>query len=299
VTAGAAASNTRSWKVFAELINGSWRKGANIFIDTGRYLLEAKAELDRDVFDALVKQRLDFEASVGRRLMVIADTPLICAHAHKLPPCWTTIYELTKLEPEVLKAAFESGDIHPGMQRKDAVALRHKDEPGDEAKALAPTVQAESPSALDILEAAWEAAKDPDRQRLFEKHGRAEIIAAMPSALLDDLHDHFEQQYGRCDSKKARRGEIDKELRDCSALLEHPEQNRDAIRKKPARARKLNGAEGQARRSGTTKSNARLDHDAFKRGLGMAGQAGEKIPTLTLTPTADASGNIIHRLPRA
>ena len=119
-------SNTRSWEDFAGLINMTWRKGVTAFIDTGRYLLEAKAKLDRDVFESLVKRHLDFDPSVGRKLMAIAGNSVICAHGHKLPPCWTTIYELTKVKDDVLKAAFAVGTIHPGMERKDASALRRQ-----------------------------------------------------------------------------------------------------------------------------------------------------------------------------
>jgi hypothetical protein len=71
-------SNTRSWKDFAGLINMTWRKGVTAFIDTGRYLLEAKAELERDVFESLVKRHLDFDSSVGRKLMAIAGNSIIC-----------------------------------------------------------------------------------------------------------------------------------------------------------------------------------------------------------------------------
>ncbi|MGA8692640.1 MAG: hypothetical protein WB689_02130, partial [Xanthobacteraceae bacterium] len=123
-------SNTRSWEDFAGLINMTWRKGVTAFIDTGRYLLEAKAKLDRDVFESLVKRHLDFDPSVGRKLMAIAGNSVICAHGHKLPPCWTTIYELTKVKDDVLKAALAVGTIHPGMERKDASALRSPTEQG-------------------------------------------------------------------------------------------------------------------------------------------------------------------------
>jgi hypothetical protein len=92
--------NTRSWQDFANLINASWRKGATAIIETSRLILDAQAELDRDVFNSLLKLRLDCGDSVGRKLLCVAKNPIICAHGHKLPPCWTTIYELTKVKAD-------------------------------------------------------------------------------------------------------------------------------------------------------------------------------------------------------
>jgi hypothetical protein len=92
-------SAARTWKYFAALINSAWRRSAAAFIQTGQYLLEAKAELDRDQFEALVRLPLDFDASVARNMCIAGDRAL-CAHGHKLPACWTTIYELTKLEDD-------------------------------------------------------------------------------------------------------------------------------------------------------------------------------------------------------
>jgi hypothetical protein len=107
--------NTRGWKEFAELINGAWRKGAEALLEAGRYLIEAKEELDRDEYNALIKLRLAFDASTAKKLVCIGSNRLLGAHVHLLAPCWSTLYELTKLGDEVLQAAIGgawSGDIH-------------------------------------------------------------------------------------------------------------------------------------------------------------------------------------------
>ena len=65
-------ANVRSWKDFAALINTSWRKGAAAIIETARLILDAQAELDRDVFDSLLRLRLDCGDSVARKLLCIA-----------------------------------------------------------------------------------------------------------------------------------------------------------------------------------------------------------------------------------
>jgi hypothetical protein len=40
-----------------------------------------------------------------------------------LPPSWRTLYELSRLDPLLLEAAIQAGDIHPEMERKRASAL--------------------------------------------------------------------------------------------------------------------------------------------------------------------------------
>jgi hypothetical protein len=115
---------TRSAKDFAELINGAWRKGAEAFIAAGQFLIEAKAELDRDQFNSLIERELDFDASVARKLLCVAGKTVLRAHVHKLPPHWSTLYELSKVEDKVIDAAVADGRISPKMQREQAVALR-------------------------------------------------------------------------------------------------------------------------------------------------------------------------------
>jgi len=184
-------SNVRPWKVFADLINTSWRKGAQSIIETSQYILDAKAELDRDVFDSLLKLRLDCGDSVARKLLCIAKNPVICAHVHKLPPSWSTIYELTKLKDDALKAALADGKIYPGMERKDAVALRHPDGDLGECEVETTSTETESPSAFEVLVKAWEAASKSDHRALCDRLGRAGLVAAISDELLADIHDHI------------------------------------------------------------------------------------------------------------
>jgi hypothetical protein len=175
-------SNVRSWKDFAALINTTWRKGATAIIETGRLILAAKAELDRDVFDSLLKLRLDCGDSVARKLLRIADNEIICAHGHKLPPCWTTIYELTKVKADALKAAFADGTIHPGMERKDAAALHRPAGNGSKP---------ETHPTFEALAKAWAAASESDHRQLFDQLGCAGLIAAMSAALVVDFCDRL------------------------------------------------------------------------------------------------------------
>jgi len=188
-------SNTRSWKTFADLINASWRKGAEAFLQTGRYLIEAKEQLEREEYGALIKLRLAFDQSVAKKLICVASNPLLGAHVHQLPPCWSTLYELTKLGDDVLKAALADGAIHPGMKRKDAIALRHPEIEGNgQAAAETASPETESISTLDALANAWEAASQSDRCTLFDRLGCAKLVAAMSDKLKSDFRDHIIKQ---------------------------------------------------------------------------------------------------------
>jgi hypothetical protein len=187
-------SNTRSWKVFAELINTSWRKGVDAFIATGRYLLEAKAELDRDVFEALEKRHLDFDPSVGRKLMGIAQNRLICAHGHKLPPCWTTIYELSKLDDSVLETGLADGTIHRGMKRKDVAALRSRDDSKNEGEDEVDETEEAMGSGNgsteeETLEAHWNRAAKEVRTAFLDAIGVSGVLSAMSAEFGRDLRD--------------------------------------------------------------------------------------------------------------
>jgi hypothetical protein len=127
--------NARTWKHFAELINTAWRKSAQSFIDVGRYLNEAKEELDRDQFNSLLKFKLAFSESTAKKLLGIARNPILSSHVNSLPPCYSTLYLLSQIDTEILLAALADGRVHPGMQRKDAVALRKpRDGEGDDGQ---------------------------------------------------------------------------------------------------------------------------------------------------------------------
>jgi hypothetical protein len=177
-------SNARSWKAFADAINGTWRKGAANYIDCGKLLCEANDELRRD-FNMMVKTKLDFEASVARKLMCIAANEILCAHVHKLPACWSTLYELSQLSVGALKAAFADGSIHPRMMRKDAIALK----PSKPTKTPAKSAAKPATDSTE-LSAAWQTASPEQRQAFLDALGRDGLCTVMSSTLRADLRDH-------------------------------------------------------------------------------------------------------------
>ena len=124
--------NARPQSYWSGVICEAWAKSTAGIIETGRHLLQAREELDRDVFDAM---RLPFRSKRTReRLMAIARHPVLSSATHVsfLPPSWGTLYELSRLPAEVLLARIEDGSIHPDMARKDAIALLREDNEEDE-----------------------------------------------------------------------------------------------------------------------------------------------------------------------
>jgi hypothetical protein len=179
-------SNARTLKDFVTLINGTWRKGAGDFIACGQHLIDAKDELDRDAYSAMLK-KLHFDPSVAKKLICIAKNATLGAHVHQLPPCWSVLYELSQLPENTLKTALVDGRIHPGMTRKDAISLK----PPKQTTAKSTTAKTSSSTNPTELSIAWKAASAAQRQRFLDQVGRAELCAAMTTALKADLRDHL------------------------------------------------------------------------------------------------------------
>jgi hypothetical protein len=173
-------SNTQGWKYYVNEINNTWRKGAAVFIQCGHLLTDAKAELQRDAFNAMVNSKLAFDRTVGTKLMAISANPILCAHVHKLPPCWGTLYELSQLKDDVLKAKLADGTISPHMLRKDALALKPK-KVGETASTRKTT--------SSQLGTAWTSASKDQRREFLDRQGRAGLCAAMSDKLKTEFED--------------------------------------------------------------------------------------------------------------
>ena len=182
-------SNSRSWKAFADQINNAWRKSAEDFIECGRLLSEANDELPRDAFNAMVKCKLDFASSVARKLICVATNETLCSPGNKfkLPPAWTILYQLSQLPEGTLKAALVDGRVHPGMSRKDAIALKPaKKTTATKSTAAKPSAAAPAELNLDW----WNDLPLVQRRAFLDLLGREGLCTAMSPTLLADLRDH-------------------------------------------------------------------------------------------------------------
>jgi len=111
-------ANARTKSHFEAAIANSWRSSVAGIMLTGDLLNQAEDELDPEVFRAL---KLPFGQRATQMLRRLADHPIVSSHANhgSLPPCWRTLYELTKVPDDLLQSALADGRIHPELQRKD------------------------------------------------------------------------------------------------------------------------------------------------------------------------------------
>jgi hypothetical protein len=112
-------TNIRSEDEFVRDIHAAHQQSVQGFIACGKLLIEAKAELEEQSFEQMIKDKLPFKARTAQRLMEIArdqrflppDT--LC----RLPSHWGTLYALTRLDDDEFGEKLDDGTIHPSMTR--------------------------------------------------------------------------------------------------------------------------------------------------------------------------------------
>ena len=77
--------------------------------------MDAKEALPHGEFTAMVENQLPFESRTAQRLMAIAADARLAnpTRVSLLPPSWGTLYQLSRIEPEVLEAKIKDGTIVP------------------------------------------------------------------------------------------------------------------------------------------------------------------------------------------
>ena len=120
-----------SW---ASKIKTAWQETVANIVETGRLLIEAKAELAHGRFEHMVQRQLPFSPRTARMLMKIAEHPIVSnrKHVSVLPSSWGTLYQLALLPPDFCEDCIENGSIYPKMERKDAAALKPPLDKGDD-----------------------------------------------------------------------------------------------------------------------------------------------------------------------
>ena len=175
--------NVRSKSFFESAIAASWQKSTQGIFDTGRWLQQAREELDRDVYNAL---RLPFCIRTRQRLIAIVAHPVLATHVSQLPPSWGTHYALAEIDDhDLLRAALAGGQIHPGLQRKDvrrAVGL-----PPKPARRMSKGNDQAQPDPIAV----WAAFSPTDKSAILENEGRCGLVGLMSPTLLADFLDHL------------------------------------------------------------------------------------------------------------
>jgi hypothetical protein len=94
--------------VGAKRLNEKWREiqitAVEGFFALGHDLIEAKGQLGVPIFVEMVREDLDISQNTANAFIRIAFWEEIVGNAHnRLPPDWTTIDKLTRLDEEVFK----------------------------------------------------------------------------------------------------------------------------------------------------------------------------------------------------
>jgi Protein of unknown function (DUF3102) len=108
---------------WAARISAAWQKSVDSIIETGRLLLAAKADpkMQHGEWGTMVESDLPFNRHTAHKLIQIASDKRLTnvSQGKHLPPSWTTLYELTKLDDATFDQKLRDGSINPEMQRKD------------------------------------------------------------------------------------------------------------------------------------------------------------------------------------
>jgi hypothetical protein len=112
-------TTTLSIADYAKIINACWRKTADGVLETAVACAQAKKSLTKDDDRKALVDKLDFSAATFSKLVVIGECKALQTSQTKaiLPPNYTIIYELAKLEDAELKRALSDGIVTPKMSR--------------------------------------------------------------------------------------------------------------------------------------------------------------------------------------
>jgi hypothetical protein len=103
-------------------IGESWNKAVQSIIDTAVLVHQYKNSKHwKDIKEQLIERNI-MKNSVMSMMTGIAENGLLTSpdNIPLLPPCYNTLYLLTKLDEDVLQDKFRSGDVHPGLKVEDA-----------------------------------------------------------------------------------------------------------------------------------------------------------------------------------
>jgi Protein of unknown function (DUF3102) len=107
-------------EMWASRINAAWHKYVESIIETGKLLIEAKNALAHGQWGTMVSEKLHFNVQKVERLMAIARHPILSnpSHVTHLPPNYSTLSALTRLQHDFLQAQLDAGKINEDTERK-------------------------------------------------------------------------------------------------------------------------------------------------------------------------------------
>lgn len=106
---------------WAAVIKADLTHAVEGIVSAGRNLIQAKADVSHGEWMPMLKA-IGISDSYARKLMLVARNLALSDRSHEndLPANFTALYELSRLEPEVIEEGIASGDISPSTTIRDA-----------------------------------------------------------------------------------------------------------------------------------------------------------------------------------
>jgi hypothetical protein len=115
----------RRWR---KAIVTSWQRHVPASTVTGRLLIRSHDDLisHHGAWLSMVRNDLPFDYSTAKKLISIAENPVLSddSYRNRLPVAWTTLYQLSLIDPPTLKRLIEQGEVNASTEREDVERLR-------------------------------------------------------------------------------------------------------------------------------------------------------------------------------
>lgn len=110
---------------FIREIGKLWGDAQQKFVLIGRYLRQAKETLPYGEYEAMIARELPFGRAVAHQLRAVADAIDTGAlPVDRLPPSYSTVYQITTLSEDERARALERGLIRPTVTRAELMAFK-------------------------------------------------------------------------------------------------------------------------------------------------------------------------------
>jgi hypothetical protein len=100
------------------------QKSVEGIIQQGYWLEQASKNLKGE-YEKMLVEDLRLSTGKARKLRAVERHPVLANRSNwnALPPCWTTLYQLSLIRPERLEALIEEGEVHAGLEYEKACKL--------------------------------------------------------------------------------------------------------------------------------------------------------------------------------
>lgn len=150
----------RTRKQWANHLNKLWdelrRNTVASFIDFGRELLTAKAGVKHGEFMEMVRDDLEVDHHVANMFMRIARCENVSSAHTLLPPDYTTIDKLTRLEPQAFRRMVKDGTINPALKRNEVSKVLRLARVAEDEQRVRTLRPVEGCFRTLVLDPAWE-----------------------------------------------------------------------------------------------------------------------------------------------